>query len=932
MSSKPKSRSDRFLGILFFLSLTVCIGLGHLPSIAQPAEPGNMATTQADNPSQLVQQGVEYYQAGDYQAAIEPWQNALTLYQQSNNYTNSAIVRENLARANQKIGHIQEAITNWEQAILDYQQLRNWQQMGRMKTELAQAYNSFGQPRKALALLCGAPDADENSTNKPSCVQDSALKVARAHQDWKGEAAALGSMGNAYILRGDYDQGIQCLQTGLGIDKNVEFDISPQRTKDCKIDTLGKNYTAKILADSPYRSSFLNDLGNAYFSKAQRWERWASSAEKRGAEETTKEFRKNANNNYNQAGEYFQQSLELARTQNHQPAQMRALRNLIRLSYRPEESISIERNQWVQEAQELLKELPDSQDKVYAAIDLAKLEQPMTVVTDTSQHNSCGKRQLEAETETLLNQAISIAQRLKDYRSESFALGELGHLYYCRQDYQNALDFTQKAWWMADQNLSAKDSLYLWQWQLGQIFQAQGNEDEAVNAYKEAIATLEGFEGEQGKGEQGKGEQGIRTEILIAQRNLQFDFRDTIEPLYREFAQLTLKRADSLSSESEQYQTELNSALKTVDSLKLAELQNYFGNDCILTLFNQKQIDELVTKDTAVFSFMILEERAAIMVSLPNGDKRLKKFKFSDVDSQTLIKEVKDFWRKIQQHNDLTKAFFKPAQNLYNLLIAPFASDLESAQIKTLVFIQDGILRSIPMAALHDGKEFLVEKYAIATTPSLTLTNPQALNRQKLGVLALGLTQRAVIDGESFDKLENVRKEIENVKAQFPASKTLLDDQFTRKSLQQELQQKVYPILHIATHGKFGTIPEDTFLVTGNNEKLTITELEQDIRRLSRGSKPVELLVLTACQTATGDDRTTLGLAGIILQAGVRSALASLWYIRDNYTSELVTKFYHNLQSEMSKAQALKEAQQDMIRINIHPAYWAPFIIIGNWL
>ncbi|AOY79058.1 CHAT domain-containing protein [Moorena producens JHB] len=926
MSSKPKSRSDRFLGILFLFSLTVCIGLGHLPSIAQPAEQGNMATTQADNPSQLVEQGVEYYQAGDYQAAIEPWENALKLYQQTNNYTNSAIVRENLARAYQKIGHIQEAISNWEQAILDYQQLRNWQQMGRMKTELAQAYNSFGQPRKAIALLCGAPDTDENSKNKPSCVKDSALKVARAHQDWKGEAAALGSLGNAYLLRGDYDQGIECLQTGLGIDQNVEFDISPRRTKDCKIDTLGKNYTAKIIADSPYRSSFLNDLGNAYFSKAQRWERWASSAKERSAKDTENQFRKNAKDNYNQARDYFKESLELARTQNHQPAQMRALRNLIRLSYRPQESISIEaaeaRNQWVQDAQELFKELPDSQDKVYAAIDLAKLEQPMTVVTDTSQHNSCGKRQLEAETETLLNQAISIAQRLQDYRSQSFALGELGHLYYCRQDYQNALDFTQKAWWMADQNLSAKDSLYLWQWQLGQIFQAQGNEVKAVNAYKEAIATLND----------------IRKELLIAERDLQFDFRDAINPLHRELAKLRLERAELLPKDSKEYPDELKSALETIDSLKLAELQNYFGNDCALILISQKRVDELVGEKTAVFSSIILSDRTGILVSLPKGEKRLE---WINVDSQTLREEINQFRRGLERRRDINYNL-KPAQELYKKIIAPFTKYLKSAQIETLVFIQDGILRSIPMAALHDGEKFLVETYAIATTPSLKLTNPQALNRQKLRVLALGLTQESEVNGQGFSALTNVESELKAVETQFPGSKTLLNQDFTQERLEEELAQTVYPILHIATHGQFSAIREDTFLVTGNNDKLTLDDLENTISGVSRKPDSGELLALTACQTAVGDDRAALGLAGIAVRAGVSSALASLWSVNDASTAQLVTEFYANLRRPgVSKAEALRAAQRKLIEaedteeINdqyAHPAYWAPFILIGNWL
>ena len=189
--------------------------------------------------------------------------------------------------------------------------------------------------------------------------------------------------------------------------------------------------------------------------------------------------------------------------------------------------------------------------------------------------------------------------------------------------------------------------------------------------------------------------------------------------------------------------------------------------------------------------------------------------------------------------------------------------------------------------------------------------------------------------------MENVTDELEQVTQLFPGSKKLLNEQFTRQSLEQELKQAVYPIIHIATHGQFGTIPEDSFLVTGNNQKITITQLESDIRRFSGGSEPVELLALTACQTGIGDDRTTLGMAGITVQAGVRSAFASLWYVDDAFTEELVTKFYDHLQlpfegsgtiSPMSKAEALQEAQKALINRKIHPAQWAPFILIGNWL
>ncbi|HEY9652437.1 MAG TPA: tetratricopeptide repeat protein, partial [Coleofasciculaceae cyanobacterium] len=184
-NKRHKSSIHRFLGILFLSSLTLCLWLGHLPLTTWEAGLGNRVTAQSLNASQLVQQGVDRYQAGEFQRAIEPWQNALKLYQQTNNRANEAIVLENLARAYQQLGQDEQAIHYWEQVTANYRQRENWQQVGRMLTELAQAYSRIGQPRKAIALLCNA--SQENS----DCVSQTALQIVRTYQDRQGEAAAM---------------------------------------------------------------------------------------------------------------------------------------------------------------------------------------------------------------------------------------------------------------------------------------------------------------------------------------------------------------------------------------------------------------------------------------------------------------------------------------------------------------------------------------------------------------------------------------------------------------------------------------------------------------------------------------------------------------------------------------------------------------------
>jgi len=895
-----KSTTRRLLAVLFFSTLTFCLWLGQIPLTSRQVGYAQIATPQSNDPQELVQQGFELYQVEDFPGAIEHWQTALSAYQNSKDVANTAIVLENLARAYQQIGQINQAISYWEQVVTKYRQLGNPEQAGRMLTEQAQAYNNLGQHDKAIALLCGV--FKTASETEPDCLEETALPIARTHNDPTGEVAALGSLGEAYRLRGDYEQAIKYLEN------------------------------AKKINHPAHQFWVLNSLGNAYASQAQLWSRRADSAQQRGASKKVLEFQQEATNAHQQALSYFHDSLLIAQEQNNKLGQMRVLLNLIRLDEQPtllEEPGNIQAqkqrkriindgDKYVQQALELLPNLADSRYKVYAAIDLANLKQESPATTTNSE---CPKRKLEGQAEALLKEAVSIAQNIQHSRSESFALGELGHIYECRQDYDQALEKTQQAQLAADQELLAKDSLYLWEWQAGRIFKAQNKKSEAVTAYERALAILDD----------------IRGDLLIAQQDLQFDFRDDINPLYRQFAQLRLERASLPSVSPDQLDNELDSALETIDSLKLAELQNYFGNDCVLTLISDERVDELVGKDTAVFSSIILENRTAILLTLPNG---IKKFRWIDADGQTLREEIKQFRQGLEDSSAIFYDYTE-SEHLYRQLIEPFASDLDPAQVKTLIFVQDGILRSIPMAALYDGKQFLVEKYAIATTPSLRLTVSTALDREELRALILGVTKEVTVDEQTFRALYNVPSEISKVETQFPGSKKLLDDNFNRKNLETELDQTAYPVIHMATHGQFGTIPEDSFLVTGKNEKLTITELEAAIRSASRG-KSVELLALTACQTAVGDDRAALGLAGLAVQAGAKSALASLWFVPDASTEILVTEFYKNwLTPGTSKAEALSAAQRKLIQaeemeeINdqyAHPAFWAPFVLIGNWL
>lgn len=877
-----KIRIPWFLGVLFLCSLTFCLSLGHIPFTNYSLT--TAVNAQTTNAELLVNQGVKYYSNSDYQTAIKQWLEALKIYKTDKNLSNEVIVRENLARTYPQVGQISEAVKQWEEVALIYRQLKNANGVALSLAEQAQLYSNLGQPRKAIAILC-------NPNDSSVCTGNSVLQIARNLKNSSLEAVALGSLGDAYRLTGDYDKATKKLESSLKI--------------------------AEKLKNQDYIISATNSLGNAHNSKALlNYRRADLASESADNVDAPQQFRAAAKREDDKALGYLRTSLDLAKTQKNYQAQIQALRSIIPIYYRTNNYTTAVTN--LQQAIKLLEYLPENRERLYATVDLARLLQNQAKDGRINVFE-CKNSDYSPEAKSLLKNAVNISNQIGDLRGKSFALGQLGHIYECQKQYNKALEMTQQARLAAEEGLQAKDSLYLWEWQTGRIFKAQNKTDEAIPAYSLAMNTLED----------------IRQDILTANRDIQFDFRDTIEPIYRDVVKLRLSLESSRQvtnkSLSNNNNDNLTSVISTINLLKLAQLQNYFGNNCIIDAFIQKEVDQIIDNTTAVFSTIILEDKTAIILSLPNGRKE---YRWYDIPQEKLFVEINEYRKAVQRYR---KSFnLKLAKNIYDWMIAPFDDDLQKNGIKTLVFIHDGILQSVPMAPLYDGKQYLIQKYAIATTPSLSLTNPQPLNRQNLQVLALGLTEAANINGNLFPALKYVDDEIKEIKQRIPGKK-LLNAQFTSDNLEKELKQEVYPIIHLATHAQFGTHPDNTFIVTGNNQKLTFSQLDRLIRSVTRNREPLELLTLTACETAVGNNRSALGLAGVAIQAGAKSAIASLWAINDAATAQFASDFYAQLLSDSkSKAEALQAAQLKFINEegsrNKHPAYWSPFVLIGNWL
>jgi len=548
----------------------------------------------------------------------------------------------------------------------------------------------------------------------------------------------------------------------------------------------------------------------------------------------------------------------------------------------------------VPDLQSRLSSLSSSRRSIYARVNLAK-----SLIDLERQSNSFA--QYTPYTQELLLNTIDQAQDLQDIRAESYAFGTLGLFYEQGAQLAIATKSTEKALNLANR-IEATDITYQWQWQLGRLLQQQGDIEGAIVAETDAVSSL----------------QTIRGDLVATNLDAQYSFRESVEPIYRDLVGLLVKSNPS--------QANLIQAREVVESLQLAELENYFREACIDA--KPKQIDQ-IDKHAGVIYPIILSDRLGVIVSLPGQPLSYH---------ETLIEqaEVEKTLGKLFQ--SLNPAFSNKrrkrySQQVYDWLIKPSEAELNAHDINTLVFVLDGSLRNLPMAALFDGEKYLIEKYDVALTPGLQLLEPTALKEQKLEAVIAGISE----SNEGFSALPGVRTEVQGLSETFP-SQLLLNQDFTSQNFRQQLQEAPSPLIHLATHGQFSSNPEETFIVTwGDRIKVKDFENILKAREENINAKPIELLVISACQTAEGDKRAALGIAGIAVRSGARSTLATLWSVEDQSTVALMNKFYQQLatsESSITKSRALREAQIALMHSEnySHPYYWAPFILVGNWL
>lgn len=394
-----------------------------------------------------------------------------------------------------------------------------------------------------------------------------------------------------------------------------------------------------------------------------------------------------------------------------------------------------------------------------------------------------------------------------------------------------------------------------------------------------------------------------------------------VEAAFREFLALLLAAADR--APATERALFLDEVRTTIERLRSFELERYFADDCVARLQETARAVEAVAPRTAVYYLLLTPEQAYGLLSLGG---RLEHRRLT-VDRARLEATALAFRRSVE--NRASHAFARNGQRLYGWLVAPWRTRLEAANVDTIVFIGDGAVRNVPLAALLDDDRFLVEDYAVATVPGLSLFDPRPVGGTELSFLLAALSEPV----QGFPALPHTAVEVAEIADLFGGT-VLRDEAFNEPGLARVVQRNLFSVVHIASHGLFESSGDESFILT-HDGRLDLDDLDALLRVTRFRETPIELLTLSACQTAAGDERAALGLAGIAVKAGARSAVASLWSVNDVSAAELVTAFYRELAGgDTSRAEALRQAQLGQLRSARfrHPAYWAPFIVIGNWL
>ncbi len=964
------------IALLFIVSMTMA------PVIAQVSTPNPVIQTQ-QNARDLANQAKQKYQEGDFPEARELWQQTADAFADSGERLNQAMALSNLSLTYQQLGQWEEAeetvnqsleilknqpkeqeqaqvlaqtldiqgrlqrqrgeaaqaIDTWQEANRIYVQINEPAKAAQNKFNQAQAMQDLGlYPRACKTLLesLGNPFADLTCPPLERLIPDQQTSelltpkqlTKRIQEIQKTDLSlltvkALGSLGDVLRVLGQQEQSQAILTNSLGLAEQLD---SSQNIAEISAIYLSLGNNLRNIQDTA-----VCNLDDDSISQSLTKETLDLLNE---PEITCKEI----------ALAYYKQAENKSLTN---VSKVKAQLNRLSLLVENPELQWIEISTLSNKIESELAELTNGRAGIYARVNLAqsliclntrlsknnskdKLEfsspivQQCTLPNLDNQINKDKAPQPEqipswSDIEQILIPALTEAQNLENKPAEAYVLGYLGGIAQQKEKYSEAKKLTQQALDLDPRNKWTNIS-YRWDWQLGRLNQIQGQTQDAIDAYNSAYDNLKS----------------LRRDLVTINRDLRFNFRDSVEPVYRELVDLLLREENPLPNN-------LTLARDVIEALQLAELDNFFQDLCVDVKPEgvDQVIDVKAKKPTAVIYGIVLGDRLEIILKLP-GQENLESYT-TEKSQEDVAKNLNELIKRLREITYFPSQVQKYSQQLYEWIIRPLEEKLQENNIENLVFVLDGILRNIPMAVLYDQNEqkYLIEKYAIALAPSLQLLDPKPIEPRQINVLAAGLSEGRELEQRPFKSLEYVDKELKRIQEVVPASYELLNENFDYQQLQAQLKTNKYNVAHFATHGEFNSDPDQTFIVL-SDRLLNIRDLD-DLLRVETGTQPIsiELLVLSACETAFGDNRATLGLAGVAVRAGARSTLATLWSVEDESTAELMSKFYEELikTDNINKAEALQKAQLEFLYDEkLHdkywnrPYYWASFVLLGNWL
>lgn len=684
---------------------------------------------------------------------------------------------------------------------------------------------------------------------------------------------------------------------GLGFQGPAVKDLEICRRLTTSSDGDGLSATLNTLFSRAYASSGdpgasldILDETIAQARRDQQWDLVAVAQNERGILLT-------AVGRTREAAQAFRESADLARIVDDRATVVGASLNAARIAVR--EGQGAEAKRWLREAHADWRRLDSGREQSTLAVAFANV---WLLLSNTAPKVSPDPP--PSEVYKMLHMAAAWAEEADDARTFSHSLGTMSQLYALEEMPTQALDLARRALAVAETNDEPAIS-YQWNWQIARLLAEAGNRDEAIAAYSRAITDVKK----------------VKVELFTSGFASGESFREAIGPLYLEMTDLLLRRAADKNAAAAQ--SDLVSARSVMDEFKTAELEDYFRDECVVALEEQAVELHQLADDVAALYPILLPDRIELLLTL--GD-RLHRWAVP-VPSDQVTEEVRALRHRLERIT--TNQYLPHAQRLYDWLVRPIRAELETADVRTLVFVPDGALRTIPLAALHDGRRFVAEAFATVVVPGLSLLGPPRDSGVPTGeVLVAAITESV----QGYPALPAVEEEIKEI-TRYAEPTVLANREFDLNAFAGALRKKSYPVVHLATHGVVSSDPRRSFVLTYDG-KLTLDQLETAIKASEFRTQPIELLTLSACSTAAGDDRAALGFAGIGIKAGARSAVASLWFVNDEATARLIGAFYADLlTSGLTKAEVLQHRQQAMIDDDRfgHPGYWSPFVLIGNW-